>query len=114
MTRVLAATLFAFSLFTAPSILAQRQPDSQSQNFQDHVITVSRGGEAYVKPDLGILSMSIQSTAPIADEAVAENGRKQKAVESGLGQLGFTPRGYRITSVSFGQAGGPRFPGMQQ
>ena len=55
---------------------------------QDHVITVSRGGEAFAKPDLGILVMTIRSSAPIAEEAVAENGRKAKAVEAALAALG--------------------------
>jgi uncharacterized protein YggE len=73
------------------------------------VITVSRGGEAYAKPDLGIMVMTIRSSGPIAGEAVAENARKAKAVESALAALGYTPKGYKITSVTFGQAGGPRY-----
>lgn len=105
MTRLLATAVLAFSLFSLPTLLAQTQTDAQSQNSRDHVITVSRGGEAYAKPDLGILVMTIRSTAPIAEEAVAENGRKAKAVESALAGLGFAPQGYKITSVTFGQAG---------
>jgi uncharacterized protein YggE len=53
--------------------------------------------------------MSIRSSGPIAEESVAENGRKAKAVEAALAKLGFAPKGYKITSVTFGQAGGPRF-----
>jgi uncharacterized protein YggE len=119
MTRVLVAAIFAFFLF-APSIFAQfrspaRDPEAQnadSQSTQNHIITVSRSGEAYAKPDLGILVMSIQSSSPIADEAVAENGKKAMAAESALVGLGLAPAGYQITSVTFGQAGGPRFPGQ--
>jgi uncharacterized protein YggE len=107
MTRFIPATVFAFSLFAAPSIFGQA--DSQSQNFQDHVITVNRGGTAYAKPDLGVLVMSVRSSSAVAEEAVAENGRKVQAVESGLAQLGFAADGYKITSVTFGQAGGPRY-----
>src|SRR5580698_8239588 len=58
--------------------------NAQSQSVQNHTISVSRSGEAHVKPDLGILIMSIRSTSPIADEAVAENGRKAKNVEAAL------------------------------
>ena len=107
-----------FSLALSPSSLAQRQQaqaqpqtDSQSQNMQDHVITVSRGGEAYAKPDLGILLMSIRSSGPIAEEAVAANGRKAADVEAALAKLGFAPQGYKITPVTFGQAA--RFGPMQ-
>jgi uncharacterized protein YggE len=87
--------------------------DADSQNVENHIITVSRGGDAYAKPDLGILVMSIQSTSPIADEAVSQNADKAQAVESALAGLGIAPDGYEITSVTFGQAGAgmPRFPG---
>jgi uncharacterized protein YggE len=113
MTRVRVAATFAFLLFAAPGILAQSQNEAQPVNSKDHVITVARAGEAYAKPDLGILVMSIRSSSPIADEAVAENGRKAKAVETALAALGFAPSGYKITPLVFGQAGGPRYGPMQ-
>ena len=117
---LLAATL-SFPLFAAPSIHAQvglptRAPQARnadSQSVEGHVITISRSGEAYAKPDLGILVMSIQSTSAIADEAVAANAQKAQATQSALAGLGFAPAGYQITSVTFGQnAPGPRFPGQ--
>jgi uncharacterized protein YggE len=109
MKRLLVVTGFAFSLVALPTLFAQTQAGPQAQNSRDHVITVSRGGEAFAKPDLGILVMTIRSSAPIAEEAVAENGRKAKAVESALATLGFDPKGYKITSVVFGEAGGSRY-----
>lgn len=122
MTSALIAAILAIRLSAAPPIPAriqQRAPASQarnaeSQDAQNHVITVSRSGEASAKPDLGILIMSIHSTSPIADEAVAENGRKAAAVESALSGLGFAPGSYQITSVTFGQAGEARFPGQSE
>jgi uncharacterized protein YggE len=104
---------------STPAQIQQTAPSAQtrstdSQSVQNHVITVSRSGEATAKPDLGILIMSIRSTSAIADEAVAENGRKATAVESALSGLGFAPASYQITSVHFGQAGGPRFPGQAE
>ena len=109
MNRLRLAAALAFFIFALPPILAQPQTAAQSQSSQDHVITVSRGGEAFAKPDLGILLMTIRSSAPIAEEAVAENGRKAKAVESALAALGFVATGYKITSVVFGEAGGSRY-----
>jgi uncharacterized protein YggE len=107
MKRLLVAAVISLSLFSLPRILAQSQTENESQTVQNHVISVSRGGEAYGKPDLGIMVMTIRSTAPIAEEAVAENGRKAKAVESALATLGYAPQGYKISSVTFGHAGGP-------
>jgi hypothetical protein len=106
MNRLLVAAIFAFSLFLPPRILAESQPQNEPQTAQNHVITVSGEGDAYAQPDLGIMVMTLRSAAPIAEEAVAENGRKAKAVESALAALGYAPKGYKITSVTFGQAGG--------
>jgi hypothetical protein len=110
---VLIAAMFSFSAFVPTSILAQAQTDTQSQDTRSHLITVSRGGTAYAKPDLGILVMSIRSSSPIADEAVTQNGEKAKAVEAALAGLGFGPAGYKLTSVTFGQNGGARLGPMQ-
>jgi uncharacterized protein YggE len=120
MTLFLLAAILAAHPFAPISIQAQGRealprPSSQnadSQSVQNHVITVSRSGEAYAKPDLGILVMSVQSTSPIADEAVASNAQKVQAAEMALAGLGFGPSGYQVTSVTFGQAGGQRFPGQ--
>jgi uncharacterized protein YggE len=140
MRSFLLAAIGAISLFAASSIPARAQGqtqvqagvinqaqaqgqtegrqarDADSQSAENHIITVSRGGDAYAKPDLGILVMSISSTSPIADEAVSSNAEKAQAVESGLAGLGITAAGYKITSVTIGQAGGmgPRFLGQSE
>jgi len=93
---------------------ADEAQNGDSQNVEGHTITVSRSGEAYAKPDLGILMMSIRSTSPIADEAVGDNAQKAKDVESALAGLGFSPTEYEISSVRFGDQGGPRFPGQSE
>jgi uncharacterized protein YggE len=121
MPLVLFAAIFALPLLSPASTLAQvrgsagaQARNTESQTVQNHVITVSRSGEASAKPDLGILIMSIRSSSPIADEAVAEDARKAKAAQSALATLGFAPAAYQVTSVTFGQAGGPRFPGQPE
>jgi uncharacterized protein YggE len=86
--------------------------NADAQSVQNHEISVSRGGEAVAKPDLGILVMSLRSSSPIADEAVASNGRKAKDAQSALAGLGFAPTGFQISSVKMGQAGAARIPGQ--
>jgi hypothetical protein len=66
MFPVLFVVILTFPLF-APTLAAgqvQRPDvqDTESQNVQNHVITVSRSGEATAKPDLGILMMAIRSS----------------------------------------------------
>lgn len=118
MFPVLFVVILTFPLFA--STLAARQlqrPDAQdteSQNVQSHVITVSRSGEATAKPDLGILMMAIRSTSPLADEAVSQNAQKATSVESSLSGVGLAPASYKISSVVLGQGGGPRFPGQTE
>jgi len=115
MKSALVAALLSFVFAVQGSSARQRGREAQngdSQNVGGHIITVSRSGEAYAKPDLGILIMSIRSTSPIADEAVADNAQKAKDVETALAGLGFGPSGYEISSVTFGNEGGPRFPGQ--
>jgi uncharacterized protein YggE len=124
--RYLPAAILASSLIATSSIPSHAQAqgqqegrqarDADSQSVENHVITVSRGGDAYAKPDLGILVMSIQSASPIADEAVSQNADKAQAVESALAGLGIAPADYKITSVTFAQmgAGMPRFPGQAE
>lgn len=124
MKQLLLAVTLAVPLFAVPSIDAQivglpaqtsQAPNTDSDTVAGHVIKVSRSGESYAKPDLGILVMSIQSTSAIADEAVASNAQKAQATQSALAGLGFSPAGYQITSVTFGQGGaGPRFPGQAE
>lgn len=108
MMRTLVAA-FICSLCGPLAVAAQAPQEAQSQNVTNHVITVSRGGEAFAKPDLGILLMTLRSSGPIAEEAVVENGRKAKSVETALTALGFTPAGYKITAVVIGEAGSNRY-----
>jgi uncharacterized protein YggE len=116
---VIAALLSAIFTAQGPAVMQSRRVaaavqarNGASQNAAGHIITVSRSGEAYAKPDLGILIMSIRSTSPIADEAVNDNARKAKDAEEALAGLGFSPTEYQISSVTFGQEGGPQFPGQ--
>src|SRR5580693_9174174 len=112
MIRRLATSILTICFLSA---VAPSHTKAQTSSAGNHVITVSRGGEAFANPDLGIMVMTLRSAAPIAEEAVAENGRKAAAVEASLGSLGFAPAGYKITSVVFGEAGGSHYgPGQQE
>ena len=119
MAIFLLSIILGFSLFVSParaqSLISQQNAEASgvdTQTVRNHVITVSRSGEAFAKPDLGILVMSIRSTSPIAAEAVSENARKTKDAQSALADLGLAPTNYEITSVIFAAAGGPRYPGQ--
>lgn len=66
---------------------------------EDQLITVTRGGTAYAKPDVGILIMTIQAYAPVAGQAVTENEQKAAAVKLALEALGYPAGRYKLSSV---------------
>jgi uncharacterized protein YggE len=78
-----------------------------AQSSPEHVITVSRSGTVFAKPDMGILIMAIETTAPIAEEAVSANVQKAAAVKSALETLGYSPDRYKFSSAVLGHIGGP-------
>jgi uncharacterized protein YggE len=112
--------ILAYSLFSLPTLLAQTraplesQVESEAVEAKAHVISVGRSGSIFAKPDVGILTMALRATSPIAEESVAENQRKAREVESALAAQGFSSTGYKITSVIFGQVGGNSMYGPNQ
>lgn len=114
MQRLLVTQVLSFSLFVGVPLISRAQrraplAQSEAPNTPDHVITATRSGTVFAKPDMGILIMSIRSFAPIAEEAVAENLKKAEAVESSLKSLGYSPDRYRLSPVELGRIGGPQY-----
>ncbi len=104
MKQRLAALTLAIFLCVLPAICAQAQNSDTSTKPEDHVIKVHREATVFAKPDLGILVMSIRSSAPISEEAVAANAEKAKAVEAALAGMGYAAQ-YKIGTVVFGDGG---------
>ena len=107
MKRHLSAAILALLLFSFPAVAGQvrMRATMQEPTIHGDVITVSRAGTAFAKPDLGILTMAIRSSEPLVEEATSDNVNKAKAVETALAGLGYSPDQYKITSVAFGQDG---------
>jgi uncharacterized protein YggE len=103
-TLALCCTIIVF-----PVAIQARTPASgraAAQSSSEHLITVSRGGTVFAKPDMGILIMAIETSAPIADEAVSRNAQKADAVKAALTTLGYSPDRYKFSSVVLGKVGG--------
>jgi uncharacterized protein YggE len=113
MKAILLAVSLSCFLFSSP-LWAQRVTETQTQNTREHSITVIRNGTIFAKPDLGILAMTIESSAALPEEAVAENGRKAKEVVHSLEALGYASgTGYKLTSVVVGEGGAGHFGPIQ-
>jgi uncharacterized protein YggE len=100
-----AVLILLFSSFPAVAGQVRMRATMQEPTLHGDVITVSRAGTAFAKPDLGILTMAIRSSEPLVEEATTDNVKKAKAAEAALAGLGYSPDQYKITSVAFGQDG---------
>jgi len=77
MIRPLASLAVALCLSTAPGFAADETPPRRS-------IAVTGEGQVKVAPDLAILSFAVETTAPAAAAAVAENARKSTTLSDAL------------------------------
>src|SRR5215475_12591111 len=77
MIRPLASLAVALCLSTAPGFAADETPPRRS-------IAVTGEGQVKVAPDLAILSFAVETTAPAAAAAVAENARESTTLSDAL------------------------------
>ena len=82
---------------------------ARAQEPRPHFITVNSTGSVLARPDMGILVMAVQSTAPLAADAVAENTKKVKDVQSALAALGYAPGRFKISPAALSRAGNPYY-----
>jgi uncharacterized protein YggE len=75
-----------------------------------HVITVSSNSQVFARPDLGILILTIQSSAPLAADALRQNTRKAGDVQAALAALGYSADSFKISPAVFTRAGGRYYP----
>ncbi len=104
-----AATLALCCTIIFPVAIQARTPAfgrKAAQSSSERVITVSRSGTVFAKPDMGILIMAIETSAPVADQAVSSNAQKAAAVKAALVTLGYSPDRYKFSSVVLGKVGG--------
>lgn len=80
---------------------------ARAQEPRPHFITVNSTGSVLARPDLGILVMVVQSSAPLAADAITENAKKVKAIQSAIEGLGYSSKNYKIAPVILSPAGGP-------
>lgn len=99
------AALVLCAALPAPAKARKSAPASA----EDQLITVTRGGTAYAKPDAGILIMKIQTYARVAGQAVSENEQKAAAVKSALEALGYSADRYELSAVVLSGAPGPPY-----
>lgn len=80
---------------------------------EPRVIAVNGSDQVFAQADLGILLLTIQSSAPLAADALAQNVRAAREVEAALAALGYSSDSFQISRAVFTRAGG-RYYGPNQ
>jgi len=77
MIRAFALVAVALSFLTSPALAADETPPRRT-------IAVTGEGQVKVAPDLAVVSFAVETTAPTAAAAVAENARKSTTLSDAL------------------------------
>lgn len=86
----------------------------RAQENQKPTISVSSTGKVSAKPDLAVVFLNIKSTAPLAADALSQNGKKVEEAKSRLATLGYKDEQVKFSGNRFAPAGGGMFYGGQR
>lgn len=86
----------------------------RAQENQKPTICVSSTGKVNAKPDVAVVFLSIRSTAPLAADALSQNGKKVEEAKSRLASLGYKSAQVKFSGNRFAPAGGGMFYGGQR
>ncbi len=101
MSRRIARTALA-----AVFLAAATSGTARAQNPEIHVITASATGRVLARPDLGILILEIEASAPLAADAASQCARKASDIGAALAGLGNAAGSFQFSPVVFSRAGG--------
>jgi uncharacterized protein YggE len=96
--RSLAGLLIA-ALICCPLTIARAADDSAADT-QEHVIRVSGQGEIEMTPDIGVVTLSIETQAEAAADAQAQAAERMQAVIKALRALNVPENKIRTTNIS--------------
>lgn len=96
---LIAAGVFFFPPHGQPTAYAQAQPTPVLTNTALRTISVSGNGTAEVTPDMAIVSLGVQTDAPTASQALAENNTQMKAVMDTLTKAGVANADIQTTTI---------------
>ena len=86
----------------------------RAQENQKPTISVSSTGKVSAKPDLAVVFLNIKATAPLAADALSQNGKKVEEAKSRLATLGYKDEQVKFSGNRFAPAGGGMFYGGQR
>lgn len=121
-TLVRAATLAALLSTTAafaPAAQAQASPPPADRAFEATTLDLSAFGETRIAPDEATITLGVQTTAPSAAQAMADNAARMARVTEALRRAGVADKDIQTSNISLGaqyddqQNQPPRLTGYQ-
>jgi uncharacterized protein YggE len=98
---VLAALLSATAAF-APAAMAQAAPPLADPAFEATTLDLSAFGETRIAPDEATITLGVQTTAPSAAQAMADNAARMAQVTAALRRAGVADKDVQTSNISLG------------
>jgi uncharacterized protein YggE len=101
MKTLLRAAGLACALLASTAVVARAQSASDTgQMFDATTLSLSAYGETKVVPDEATITLGVQTTAPVAAQAIAENADRMTAVTAALHRAGVADKDIQTSNLS--------------
>jgi len=100
MKTLLRATGLACTLLVSTAVVASAQTAEPGRMFDATTLSLSAHGETKVVPDEATITLGVQTTAPVAAQAMAENAARMTAVTAALRGAGIADKGIQTSNLS--------------
>lgn len=98
-TGALAGLLLAASALAAPAAALAQAP-AQDRAFEATTLSLTADGETEVTPDQATINLGVQTAAPTAAQAMAQNAQQMTAVFAALRRAGLADRDIRTANLN--------------
>jgi hypothetical protein len=103
MKTLVRATAIACALLALTAVVARAQGASDAEHmFAATTLSLSAHGETKIVPDQATITLGVQTTAPVAAQAMAENAERMAAVTTALHRAGVADKDIQTSNLSLG------------
>jgi hypothetical protein len=100
MKTSLRAMALASLLLASAAVPALAQPETAGRAFEATTLNLTAYGETRLAPDEATITLGVQTRAPTAAEAMAQNAAAMTAVMAALRKAGLPPRAIQTSNLS--------------
>ncbi|HEY5107602.1 MAG TPA: SIMPL domain-containing protein [Caulobacteraceae bacterium] len=97
-----AAPLAALLLATVAAVAHAQAPAQPNAVFAATTLNLSAYGEARIEPDMATITLGVESAAPTAARAMADNAARMTQLAAAIRRAGVAPRNVQTTSLNLG------------